>query len=357
MKTLPNITSLRFILALLVVLFHIPQFFKNRGFPFFDNLSFFHKGTEAVYMFFSLSGFLIIRQLYIEKTNTNSIDLKAFFLRRILRIFPLYYLVLGFGFLYYRIILPDLGYAFESNYDLWYGIFLTATFFPNIFCSFQPGGIIEVLWSIGIEEQFYILIAPLFFLLPIKRIIPFIGFFTIVYFTTFFSKFAPFLKDYSMYFFYFSFSGLCSILLIKSNLNAILERFKLPLFFIFILYFSTSIFSDNFEETYYHFFSMILFGVVICLFVAEPITFFENKKMHYLGKISYGIYMLHAIMMQLMGFVYLKFLINLNLPNYLLILISNILIVGLTILAAHFSYKYYESYFLNMKVKFQSKGI
>lgn len=91
--------------------------------------------------------------------------------------------------------------------------------------------------------------------------------------------------------------------------------------------------------------------------MAKPITFFENKKMHYLGKISYGIYMLHAIMMQLMGFVYLKFLISLNLPNYLLILISNILIVGLTILVAHFSYKYYESYFLNVKVKFQNKGI
>lgn len=88
MKTLPNITSLRFILALLVVLFHIPQFFKNRGFPFFDYLPFFHKGTEAVYMFFSLSGFLIIRQLYIEKTNTNSIDLKAFFFKADLENFP-----------------------------------------------------------------------------------------------------------------------------------------------------------------------------------------------------------------------------------------------------------------------------
>jgi peptidoglycan/LPS O-acetylase OafA/YrhL len=357
MKTLPNITSLRFVLALLVVLFHIPDFFKNRGFPYFDNLPFFHKGAEAVYMFFSLSGFLIIRQLFIEKTNTNSIDLKAFFLRRILRIFPLYYLVLGFGLLYYRIILPYLGYPFESNYDLWNGVFLSVTFFPNILSSFKPGGIINVLWSIGIEEQFYILIAPLFFLIPIKRIIPFFCIFTILYFIIFFSEFTPFLKDYRMYFFYFSFSGLCSILLIKSNLNAILHIFKLPLFFVFILYFTTSIFFDNFQETHYHLFSMILFGVVICIFVSKPIIFFENKKMQYLGKISYGIYMFHAIMMQLVGFAYLKFLINLNLPNYLLILISNILIVGLTILAAHFSYKYYESYFLNLKVNFQSKRI
>ena len=357
MKILPNITSLRFVLALLVVLFHIPDFFKNRGFPYFDNLPIFHKGTEAVYMFFSLSGFLIIQQLFIEKTNTNSIDLKAFFLRRIVRIFPLYYLVLGFGFLYYRIILPYLGYAFESNYDLWYGVFLSTTFFPNILSSYKPGGIINVLWSIGIEEQFYILIAPLFFFISVKKIIPFIGFFTILYFITFFSGLAPFLKNYNMYFFYFSFGGLCSIFLIKSNLNALLIRFKIPVFLIFILYFSTSIFYDYLQEIYYHFFSMILFGVVIFMLVSKPITFLENKKMQYLGKISFGIYMLHAITLQLVGFAYLKFLTILNLPNYILILIINILVLVITLLAAHFSYKYYESYFLNLKVKFQSKEI
>ena len=351
MKTLPNITSLRFVLALLVVLYHIPQFFKNRGFPFFDNFPFFHKGAEAVYKFFSLSGFLIIRYLYIEKTNTHSIDLKIFFLRRILRIFPLYYFVLGFGFLYYRLILPNLGYAFESNYELWYGIVLSATFFPNILFTFQPGGILEILWSIGIEEQFYLLIAPLFFLIPIKRIVTVIGFITIIYFAAFFSEFAPFLKEYSMYFFYFLFSGLCSILIIKFDLNTALNSIKYPLFLIFFLYFTTSIFFDNFQEIYYHLFSMILFGIVICVFVSKPIAILENNNMQYLGKISYGIYMFHAIMIQFVDLIYLKIMINLNIPDNLLIPLLNILSIAFTLLAAHISYKYYESYFLNLKVK------
>lgn len=79
MKLLPNLTGLRFVLAFLVVIFHIPQFCQNRGFPYYNNLSIFNKGEEAVYMFFSLSGFLIIRQLYIEKSVSSSVNLKKFF--------------------------------------------------------------------------------------------------------------------------------------------------------------------------------------------------------------------------------------------------------------------------------------
>lgn len=77
-KRFPNITAIRFILALMVVLFHIALFSENRDFPFYNNLAIFHKGTEAVYMFFSLSGFLIIKQLFDEKKHTNSINLKVF---------------------------------------------------------------------------------------------------------------------------------------------------------------------------------------------------------------------------------------------------------------------------------------
>ena len=96
MKYLPNLTSIRFILAILVVIFHIPQFFENRGLPFYNGLAIFNKGEEAVRMFFSLSGFLIIKQLYEEKRIRSTINIKSFFLKRMLRIFPLYYLVLVF---------------------------------------------------------------------------------------------------------------------------------------------------------------------------------------------------------------------------------------------------------------------
>ena len=244
-KQIPNLTPIRFILALLVVVFHIPQFCENRGFPFFNDLAVFHKGTEAVYVFFSLSGFLIIKQLFVEKKTKGTINLKAFFLRRILRIFPLYYLILGFGFLYYLFILPYFGFDYESNYDLVSGILLSITFFPNIFSTYAPGGIIEILWSIGIEEQFYLFIAPLFFILPLKRILLFLGGFSIIYFLMFFSEYFFFLKKYDMLFFYFSFSGLLAIVLNKTFFQNFILKIRYIILILFILYFTTNLFIVN----------------------------------------------------------------------------------------------------------------
>lgn len=349
MKLIPNLTGLRFVLAFFVVVFHIPQFCQNRGFPFFNNLAIFNKGEEAVCMFFSLSGFLIIRQLYIEKSTTNSINLYRFFRRRILRIFPLYYLVLTFGFIYYRLILPSMGFNFENNYDLIHGIFLSFTFFPNIFATYSPGGIIEVLWSIGIEEQFYLLIAPLFFLLPFKKIIRFLILFTIIYFLIYVSEFVKFILDYKMLFFYFSFSGLCSILNLNNSIK--LQKFRYLFITLFVVYFTSSIFINNLTHLQYHLLSMILFGLTLCSFTEKPIKLLENNMMIYLGKISYGVYMYHAIMMQFIGFLYLKSNLYFKVSNLSSIIIFNLLVLFSTIVIAHLSFKYFEGYFLKFKNK------
>lgn len=347
MKVLPNLTGLRFILASLVVIFHIPHFCENRGFPFFNSLPIFNKGEEAVYMFFSLSGFLIIRQLFLEKSVSNSINLRKFFLKRVLRIFPLYYLVLTFGLLYYRLILPYFGFSFQNNYDLLYGVFLSYTFFSNIFVLYQPGGIIEILWSIGIEEQFYVLIAPLILLLPFKYITRFLLAFTVIYFLLYFSQSMSFLKSYNMLFFYFSFSGICSILTLNKKIK--LQHFRYVLFGIFIVYFTTSIFQNFLNSLWYHLFSMLLFGFVIASFAEKPLKILEGKIINYLGTISYGVYMYHAILMQFVGFLFLKLNVPHAIPSLLSIVIYNVLVFILTIITAHFSYKYFESYFLNLK--------
>jgi peptidoglycan/LPS O-acetylase OafA/YrhL len=352
MERLPNLTGLRFFLASLVLIFHVPEFCQNRGFPFFNNLSIFNKGEEAVYMFFSLSGFLIIRQLYIEKSMTNSIHLINFFRRRVLRIFPLYYLVLSFGLLYYRVVLPYFGFDYQSKYDLIQGVFLSYTFFPNVFATYQPGGIIEVLWSIGIEEQFYLFIAPLLFILPLKHIVRFLLFFTALYFILYFSELIAFIENYNLLFFYFSFSGVCSILLLNNKIK--LQKFKIFFFFIFVIYFVAPIFKNNLSNIFYHLFSMFLFGLLICVLVEKPIVIMESKCLNYLGKISYGVYMYHAIMMQIVGFMFLKLSIHHNISSLFSILLFNLLVFTFTIVTAHLSYKYFESYFLYLKKVYKS---
>ena len=356
-KRIPNLTPIRFLLALLVVISHISQFSENRGFPFFDDFSIFHKGIEAVYMFFSLSGFLIIKQLFVEKTHTNSINLKFFYKKRILRIFPLYYLVLTFGFLYYRLILPFFGFEFENNYDFLTGIFLSITFFPNIFSTSSPGGILEILWSIGIEEQFYLFIAPLFLLLPLKRIILFLCVFTSIYFLIYFSEYLAFLEEYNMLFFYFSFGGLCSIIHSHNFFQILINKLRYPILLIFIIYFTTGIFKNNFNPFFYNLFSFILFGFAISILAIRPIKILQNKMMDYLGKISYGIYMYHSIIIQLVGLIYLKVISKFGFQNKSDIIIINLSVITITIVVSHFSYKYYESYFLNLKRKNSIKQI
>ena len=71
---LPNLYALRFILALFVIIYHIPRFSQALGYPFYYGLSFFSKGSLAVYYFFSLSGFLIIRLIYLEINKTKKFN-------------------------------------------------------------------------------------------------------------------------------------------------------------------------------------------------------------------------------------------------------------------------------------------
>ena len=101
-RRIPNLTALRFLLALLVIIFHIPLFMNNRGLPAFDSLSIFHRGSEAVYMFFSLSGFLIIRQLYIEKEKFGQINLKNFLFKTHIVHFSALLSRLNFRLIYYH---------------------------------------------------------------------------------------------------------------------------------------------------------------------------------------------------------------------------------------------------------------
>lgn len=305
-------------------------------------------------MFFCLSGFLIIRQLYTEKLETNTISLKNFFLRRILRIFPLYYLILTVGLIHYHYLLPSLGYEFQNNYCLSDGILLSVFFMPNIFASlYSPGGIIEILWSIGIEEQFYLFIAPLMFLIPTNKIEVFLILFTTFYFILFFSNLLPFLQQFEMYFFYFSMCGLFSIL--EKNSKKIPQK-KYVNYFIFILtllYFFTNVFKSELNETMYHLFSMILFSVLIHVLATKPYWLLNQKIFNHFGKISYGIYMYHAIAIQIVGFVYLKWIIKLQLQHTTIIFFYYLLSICLTLLISHLSFLYFESFFLKLKKRYK----
>jgi peptidoglycan/LPS O-acetylase OafA/YrhL len=97
-------------------------------------------------LFFSLSAYLITLLLLREKDITGSIHLKQFYQRRILRIWPLYFLALFLGFVYIIV---------HQVFHTWITWFIAAVFMCGNLVPFN-GLIIGHLWSISLEEQFYV---------------------------------------------------------------------------------------------------------------------------------------------------------------------------------------------------------
>jgi peptidoglycan/LPS O-acetylase OafA/YrhL len=114
-------------------------------------------GFHGVTLFFLISGFLITTLLLKEKDRTGRLDLLAFFARRSLRIFPLYYAVLT---LYVVLVFTqesntEIGATFLSNLKYF------ATYTSNIFIPLDGRVIFYFAWSLAAEEQFYLVLAPL----------------------------------------------------------------------------------------------------------------------------------------------------------------------------------------------------
>ncbi len=146
-----------------MILTHVEQIKSHFGFanlydvPFFRNL-----GDTAVTFFFVLSGFLITYLLLIEKEK-YSISVSKFYLRRVLRIWPLYFIILISAFLILPLIdgLYPRVYIESYTVNYWSKLGLFIVFLPNLALTLMAGVPYAAhLWSIGVEEQFY-LIWPL----------------------------------------------------------------------------------------------------------------------------------------------------------------------------------------------------
>ena len=105
----PGLDSLRFWAASLVVIGHIPMNQAAAGLPNPHWGAVFYRGAPAVKLFFALSGFLITYLLLEELRKTGTVAVKSFYLRRVCRIWPLYFAVVAFGLVFYFALLPALG--------------------------------------------------------------------------------------------------------------------------------------------------------------------------------------------------------------------------------------------------------
>ncbi len=173
---LPELDGLRFFAFLMVFLFHLGArnesvsalVGKAAGRCFREN------GWVGVQFFFILSGYLIVTLLLREEADYGRIDLKAFWVRRILRIWPLFYLTVALTFF----LIPALQGEFQSgagaeNIRRHLGWFLL--FLGNWSMALQGPVSLDsqsILWSVCVEEQFYIVVPLLVAFLPKPARIP-----------------------------------------------------------------------------------------------------------------------------------------------------------------------------------------
>ncbi len=356
----PGLNGIRFIAALLVIIDHTELFKSYLGLPtLWGNSYSSYLGAFGVSIFFVLSGFLITYLLLVEKKE-GSIQIKHFYLRRILRIWPLYYLLVLLGFL----VIPYLSFLQVPQYSsemsdyldrflLFFGLAANVAFvyFPTVAFA-------NILWSVAVEEQFYLfwphvvkikqkLLGVMLFLLFLYLMLKFFAgeldpkFEELVIRTRFSSMII---------------GGIGAYLLFhqKAFIQLLYHRLvQIALLFLFIVLGMDWIDFKSLTWMQDELISLVLCGLIINVASnTQSIINLENSVFSYLGKLSYGLYVYHlfAVVLVLKG---LPTLLPIQVWSpWISYTVTLGLILLLTTGISHLSYTHFESYFLRKKVRF-----
>ena len=377
-----NINSVRFLLAILVLLYHVAIVTQLNGISnFFNKLDFLKAfGPVSVSLFFALSGFLITYILLIEKKETGSISIKKFYLSRLLRIFPLYYIIIVIHLFIIphtplhdiesKLLVGDIGIHFSDCQLIptWLINTLYFLLMPQVALSllvgtgekFIPAGHV---WSIGVEEIFY-LIWPLLllkysnkfrqlitklFMSHYSLIVLFVVAIILIKYNVVVNKnFKICLNFFTIMFLYnrvtCMFIGAMGAYILI-NKPILLQKITQKNKFIFSLIFIMLLFAIGIRVPFLMHELYCIFFIVIILFLIknDKKYFLENPVLNYLGKISYGIYMYQMIAILLITYLYKQY-------NFHFIFIYPFSFI-VTILMASFSYELIEIKFLKLKNK------
>lgn len=307
-------------------------------------------GGQGVTLFFSLTGFLLGRLLIREYREQGTVSIKAFYLRRIFRIWPLYFAFIGMCAVLNlfsnsaTLVSSEIPYlaTFTYNWGQIYG---------NI-----PGTMATITWSISVEEQIYLLFPVLFLVMAKKSS----------------TKYAIFLII----------SGYASVLSCLYIFETNASRFTLA----FLLPVGVGLLTASYEDKYFtrpkavwnsYFISLFLILYVLTFRDIADSSIFQSlpyvgsafllpalllisrsiigrnqnwvfKLGVYIGRRSYGCYLFHwAIWTVMVG----RDIFSSEKGGFSVI---GVLVgFGATILLSSFSYKYFETPFLRYRKRFQ----
>jgi peptidoglycan/LPS O-acetylase OafA/YrhL len=167
----PELDVLRFFAFFAVFGFHLPrhtvEFYVEHGVPGFVGTaanSLMESGVFGVDLFFVLSAYLITDLLLREKKERGKLDVPAFYMRRILRIWPLYFFFIGIA------LIPALNPNHVFTWRHVAAFLLLCGNWSIIFYGWPIPSVVGPLWTVSIEEQFYLLWPPIVRTLSADRI-------------------------------------------------------------------------------------------------------------------------------------------------------------------------------------------
>jgi peptidoglycan/LPS O-acetylase OafA/YrhL len=316
----------------------------------------------GVPLFFVLSGFLITFLILEEKKRFGTFSIKNFYIRRFLRIWPLYYAVVFFGFVIFpwvRGLLHLPGYT--ENANLWMYITFLGNF-DQIKHGLPYGAGLGVTWSLSVEEQFYIF-WPALLLIFSKKTQQYILVISVIA-VSMLSKWIFGWED-SNTLVCMGYLGLGALLsfAVQYDFKGLKKIQSIPktglvgiyLLGILILYIHPYIYL-----TYTYPVFILLIGLFFVFMVYDqainPNSLFKLKKIPWLeklGKYTYGFYLIHTISNFVIYNVFQ--LAGLNgkedgiVQFFILRPVSSLL---LTIVLGILSYHFFEKPFLNFKNRF-----
>jgi peptidoglycan/LPS O-acetylase OafA/YrhL len=368
-----GLNALRFFAASLVVVHHAETIRLKFDMPNLKYLSFFNNGMLAVSFFFVLSGFLITFLLISEIERTKTVSIRNFYVRRILRIWPLYYFLVIIGLFIIPTFLGIIGYDYKIPYDTTTAGVLFLFFLSFVVNTMFGSHLLEPLWSIGVEEFFYLIWAPLakfskhkilnalIFVFVIKTLIN-------IFFTqSIDSPYFTFTKEIvsSLKFELMAIGGIGAWFVARKR--EAIERhwlFSLPAQIVLLtvillrLFFHNSLINNGLYKIFFD--TPIVTGMVegllflwLILNVSvnpKTVMKLQNRWLDFLGEISYGIYM-YQMLVIFASVLILKKILLASTPS-VSTLIFYIFISFAIISISWFSKRFFEDWFLKLKDRF-----